>query len=59
MEKEEWQFRNALSTEWATDHVAMSNPKFKSFDDYKNHVERLNKKFDTNVECRLKLLINK
>lgn len=51
-EKEIWQYRNVFSDEWATDNVAMNNPKFKSFSDYERHTRQLNNKFKSNCECR-------
>lgn len=55
MEKKEnqiWQYKNVLSSEWATDHKAMNNPIFKTFADYEKHTKKLNAKFKTQSECR-------
>lgn len=54
MKEEEWQYRNVLSDEWKTDEMAMANRRFKTFSDYEKHVKRLNAKFKSNIECRLK-----
>lgn len=52
-----WQFRNALSNDWGTDNRAMNNPKIKTFADYENHVNKLNKKHNASIECRLHKMI--
>ena len=55
MKNEKWQYKGVMSSDWETDQKAMNNPKFKTFEDYRKLVERLNKKYKYNppIECRV------